>query len=95
MNVHNVTHALIHGRLRHAWIIGLLCVIYIWWFAPLQIDKMILVTGKIFIGAIIGIGLWLSISRYFYHEGEHKDHSWMWACIALMIAGMYCMSQAV
>lgn len=94
MNVEQVAKSVTKGRLRHAWALGLIAIAVIGYIAPVALQSMLLVGGKCYVGAVIGVGLHFAIDNYGDRD-DVRDESWMWRCVALMSAGMLAMSLGV
>ena len=73
-------------KMMHAWFLACIAIGYVAWAAPLALQSLVLVAGKVWIGALVGY--WLDKAVFSYARPDHASPiiAWMFRRCAVMSA---------
>ena len=82
-------------KLKHAWVLGFIMVLYVAWTAPVALQSMALVSAKVWFGALSGYWIDKALFDYARPDGEDPVEDWMYrraiivaACILGLAMGV-------
>lgn len=65
------------AKMLHVWVLGALALAYLAVFAPTALESMILVSGKVWVGALSGYGIDKALFDYARPDDDAPNPDWM------------------